>query len=224
MLELQALAKNFRAPPFPGSYFLSFEGIEGSGKSTQILKLKNYLEEQKFRVIVLREPGGTVFGERLRKAILDSKNDVHPMAEALLFTSARVQLLHEVVLSELNTPGTIVILDRYFDSTLAYQGEARGLGPMTVMELHNCYPLNLLPHKTFYLKIDLETSLERQKMRNQEKDYFESKDNEFHKKLIDGYECAAKIFPERIVTIEGKRDTEDVFEDIKKTFLQLTIQ
>lgn len=211
----QTLLSNLRKPAFPGSYFFSFEGIEGAGKSSQIIKIKEYLESRKFNVIVLREPGGTAFGERLRQAILSSDKDIHPAAEAFLFCSARAQLLTEVVLRELNTPNTIIICDRFIDSTIAYQGVARGLGVENILKLHSFFPLNIMPHKTFYLKIDLETSLERQRMRNLPKDYFESRDNSFHEKLIEGYNLAAKIFPDRVATIDGSKLASEVYLKLK---------
>ena len=211
----QELVKSFRTPAFPGSFLLSFEGIEGAGKSTQLVKIKEYLESKDFRVIVLREPGGTPFGEKLREAILTSNTELHPVAEAHLFASSRAQLMTEVTLKELSEPGTIVIYDRYIDSSLAYQGFARELGVETVLHLHQGFPLNIVPHKTIYLQIDLETSLERQKMRNLPKDYFESRDDSFHQKLIDGYSMACKLFPNRITVIDAQKNFDEVYLNIR---------
>lgn len=208
------LLDSFRPPAFPGSFFLSFEGIEGAGKSTQLKHAKEFLESKGFRVLVLREPGGTSFGEKLRKSILESKEPINPLAEAHLFCSSRAQLLQEVTLKELNTPGTIVILDRYLDSTIAYQGKARNLGTQTVLELHKHFPLNLTPHMTIYIKISLETSHSRQKMRNAPKDYFESQGDDFYKLLISGYEEASELFPERITVIDGEKSFDGVKEQI----------
>ena len=106
----------FQPPSFPSSYFLSFEGIEGSGKSTQLKILQSYLEGLGYRVIILREPGGTNYGEKLREAILASEEALHPIAEAYLFASSRAQLLKQVVLKELSVEKTVVICDRYIDS------------------------------------------------------------------------------------------------------------
>lgn len=206
--------QNFRTPAFPGSFVISFEGIEGAGKSTQIIKAKSYLESKGYSVIVLREPGGTSFGERLRESILSAKNDLHPLAEVHLFASSRAQLLHEVTLKELNNPGTVIIYDRYIDSSIAYQGVARGVGAETILSVHQQFPLNLMPHKTFYLHIPLELSHLRQKMRDEAKDYFERENDDFYAKLIEGYEVAKKLFPERIETIDGSKDPETVFKDI----------
>lgn len=217
----QELLQSFRAPAYPGSLFLSFEGIEGAGKSSQLKRTTEYLEEKGYRVLVLREPGGTTFGERLRKAVLDSSKELHPLAEAHLFASARAQLLHEVVMKELEKAGTAIICDRYIDSSLAYQGNGRNLGFNTILQLHSTFPLNLVPHLTFYFRIDLETSYARQKVRNAPKDYFESQGGEFYQKLIDGYDRAAEIFPNRIQTIDGSRDMDAVFGDVKSLLDQL---
>ncbi len=217
----QDLLGHFRPPAYPGSFFLSFEGIEGAGKSTQILKLKNYLEEKSFRVIILREPGGTSFGEKLRSAILNSKTPLHPLSETFLFLASRAQLLDEVTLKEMGTPNTVIIYDRYIDSTLSYQGVGRDLGIKTILEIHKIFPLNLVPHMTFYLKIDIETSLKRQDKRERDKDYFESQKNDFHKKLIEGYNQARDLFPQRIAVVNGDRSENDVFEDIKALINQL---
>lgn len=220
----QNFLAQFRPPGFPGSYFLSFEGIEGAGKSTQIIQVKNDLEAQGFRVLVLREPGGTSFGEKLRQAILQNTQPLHPLAEAHLFASSRVQLLTQVILKELEEPGTVVICDRYLDSSLAYQGVARGLGVGVILEIHQNYPLHLVPHLTLYLRIDLETSMKRQKMRNAPKDYFESQGEDFYQRLIQGYDKAAELFPERVKTINAMNSAKQVAEQIKSVIDQLILQ
>lgn len=215
MKEITAeLLNSFRAPTFPGSFLISFEGIEGAGKSSQIIQLKDFLEKKNFRVIVLREPGGTPFGEKLRQAILETKTEISPLAEAHLFASSRAQLMTEVTLKELSVPNTVIIYDRYLDSSLAYQGHARGLGIPEVLEIHNIFPLNLVPHLTFYLYIDVETSMERQKIRNSIKDYFESKGEVFYKKLIVGYDQALELFPKRIKKLDAKRDMASISHEI----------
>ena len=200
----QELLNSFRSPAFPGSFFLSFEGIEGAGKSTQIIRLKKHLEDKNFRVLVLREPGGTPFGEKMRQAILETKTEITPLAEAHLFASSRAQLLSEVILKELAVPNTIIICDRYIDSSLVYQGHSRGLGVAEVLSIHNAFPLNIVPHLTFYLRIDVETSEKRQKMRNAPKDYFEAKGIEFYKKLVVGYDLVAELFPNRILKLDAE--------------------
>jgi dTMP kinase len=213
----QELLNSFRSPAFPGSFFLSFEGIEGAGKSTQITRVKTFLEEKNFRVLILREPGGTPFGEKMRQAILETKTEITPLAEAHLFASSRAQLLTEVILKELSEPNTVIICDRYIDSSLVYQGHARGLGVAEVLNLHNVFPLNIVPHITFYLRINVETSEKRQKMRNAPKDYFESKGIEFYKKLVVGYDLMAHYFPKRIIKIDAERNPEEVTHTLLQT-------
>ncbi|MCK5074023.1 MAG: dTMP kinase [Bacteriovoracaceae bacterium] len=216
------LISRFKAPCFQDSYFLSFEGIEGSGKSTQMKQVELHLKNKGHNVILLREPGGTTFGEKLREAILQSKRKLHPIAEAHLFASARAQILYEIILEKLKTPKTIVICDRYIDSSLAYQGHAGKLGVKTVLEIHKDFPLTTVPNLTFYIRISLETSMERQRIRNNQKDYFESQGKQFHQSLIDGYEEASRIFPDRITVIDGEKTPENVTKMIiEKTNLLL---
>lgn len=209
------LLSSFRAPAFPGSFFISFEGIEGSGKSTQIPRLKKFLEDdKKYRVLVLREPGGTPFGEKLRQAILETKTEITPLAEAHLFAASRSQLLTEVVLKELAVPNTVIICDRYIDSSIVYQGHARGLGVAEVLEIHNIFPLNLVPHLTFYMKIGVETSEKRQKIRNAPKDYFEAKGIEFYQKLVVGYDLMHELFPNRIIKLDAEGPIDEISDQI----------
>jgi dTMP kinase len=208
--ELHHLTSAYRHPETPGSLFLSLEGIEGSGKTTQIKAIESFLTSQGYRVLSLREPGGTAFGEKLREAILNSSSPLHPLAECHLFMASRAQLLKEKILPFLLVPKSVVILDRYIDSTLAYQGRARKLGYETVLTLHKNEPLCLVPHRTFYLDIDLETSMKRQDARGNKKDYFEAENQEFYTNLLDGYREVADLFPKRIYKIDAKVTPEEV--------------
>jgi dTMP kinase len=212
----ETIKSQFRNPETPGSFFLSLEGIEGSGKSTQIKEIEDFVKKKGFRVLTLREPGGTTFGEKLREAILQSDTPLHPLAECHLFLASRAQLLKEKILPFLLEPKSVVILDRYIDSTLAYQGKARRLGYETVLTLHQHDPLNLLPHRTYFLDISLEVSMERQKARGNVKDYFESQKAEFYQNLVDGYRELAGLFPERIMKIEAEASASYVSLQINK--------
>tara|TARA_Y100000768_G_C23990503_1_gene692229 strand:- start:2871 stop:3554 length:684 start_codon:yes stop_codon:yes gene_type:complete len=207
----------FQAPQQGQGLFISFEGIEGSGKSTQIQILSQYLNEQGYQTSVLREPGGTIFGEKLRDAILSSKESLSALAEAHLFASARAQLLHEKIIPKLKDPKNVILLDRYIDSSFAYQGVARGLGINEILRIHHTYPLCLFPHTTFYLAISPEDSLKRQEARGQERDYFESEKFQFTQKLFEGFEKCSEVFNQRIVKIDGNQTREDVSKQIKKT-------
>ena len=212
------LSKHFKPKKYKNTYLISFEGIEGSGKSTQILKFSEYLKSMNMRVHYFREPGGTNFGEKLREVILESETEIHPLAEANLFAASRAQLLSEKVIPLLETENRIIILDRYIDSSIAYQGIARGLGMETILDLHRRYPLNLTPHCTFYLKIDLETSLKRQQTRGNKKDYFEKENQTFYQSLIDGYNSASNLFKDRVSIIDGQKNQEQVFKQIVSEF------
>jgi len=214
--SLDSIKSFYRNPETPGSFFLSFEGIEGSGKSTQIQEIEIFLKAKSLRVLTLREPGGTAFGEKLREAILKSETPLHPLAECHLFIASRAQLLKEKILPFLLVPGSVVILDRYIDSTLAYQGKARRLGYETVLTLHQHDPLNLLPHRTYFLDISLETSMQRQLARGNQKDYFEAQKQEFYQNLVDGYRELSEIFSVRILKIDAEKTTSEVTKKIRQ--------
>ncbi|HLE09931.1 MAG TPA: dTMP kinase [Bacteriovoracaceae bacterium] len=210
------ILQHFTETKNPTSHFISLEGIEACGKSTHITGLKDYFLKKGFAVTIVREPGGTIFGEQLRQAILSSQFPIPPIAEAYLFASSRAQLLAEKILPLLSQDRQIVICDRFIDSSISYQGVARNLGVATILDIHKYPPLNVLPHFTFYVKINLETSFRRQELRNSKKDYFEAEKVDFYKKIIEGYEQAAQLFPQRIKTIDGEQEVSLVFGQIIK--------
>ncbi len=191
-------------------YFISFEGLEGCGKSTQAIATQQWLQQQDYLTTLYREPGATLFGEELRAVILKQKNPIHPLAEAHLFCAARTQLLSEKLLPMLNNCKSVILCDRYIDSTLAYQGHARGLGFQCIIDMHRTAPLNLIPDRTYYLKLDIETSYQRQATRGQTKDYFEAEEKEFHEKLSEGFDLLAAIFPQRIKIIDATLPVVDI--------------
>lgn len=192
---------------------ITFEGIEGSGKTTQISLLENYLIKNKKKVLKLREPGGTVFGEKLRKAILESDTEISPIAEAMLFASSRAQLLKEKILPFTKKKG-FVLIDRFIDSSIAYQGFARRLGLKTVLDLHQISPLDTRPDITFYINISVNESMKRQLKRGNDKDYFEREKKLFYKKLIAGYDECLKKFPKRFIEIDGNQAVENIHAEI----------
>src|SRR3989338_8009189 len=191
------------------SFFISFEGIEGSGKSTQMALLSHELTQKGYAVHTLREPGATEMGEKIRSLILQSAHPLSPTTELFLFMAARSELIQTKLIPLLKTPKTIVLLDRYFHSSMAYQGIARGLGFDYVEKMHSFPPFNLTPDLTFYLRIDLKTSLARQAKRGQEKDYFEKEKNDFHQKLIDAYDALSKKY-HYFLTIDASKDQPEV--------------
>lgn len=199
--------------------FITFEGIEGSGKSTQIDLLESTLKKLGKEVVKLREPGGTPFGEALRKAILESAEKLDPVAEAMLFASSRAQLLKEKILPALQK-NQVVIVDRYLDSSIAYQGFARELGLKTILDIHSHGVLKTHPDLTFYLAIDLETSMKRQAARGNAKDYFEKENQQFYQKLINGYEECTQVFPQRMKKIAATKDTQTIHHEIMKYVTQ----
>ena len=161
--------------------FISFEGLDGCGKTTQIELLKKSLANSKFNILTLREPGGTTFGENLRNAILNSPEKLEPVAEAYLFASSRAQLMKEKIKPALEKETTIVISDRFIHSSFAYQGHARNLGNEFVLQTHSVEPLNIVPNITFFLDISAEESIKRQQSRSDELDYFEQEKISFLK-------------------------------------------
>ena len=206
------------APTHSTSYFLSFEGIEGAGKTTQVEKLQKYLHSLEKQVTLFREPGGTEFGEGLRKSILNCKVPLAPIAEAYLFASSRAQLLQQKILPLLKRPDQAVIVDRYYDSSVAYQGFGRELGAETIALIHQSSPLHYMPHLTFYLHIPFQVSFSRMTNRGQTKDYFESQEELFFQKMAQGFDWCAQNYPHRVVRIEGNQSVDLVYKDVINTF------
>ena len=211
------LIAKFKAPAT--GCFISFEGIEACGKSTQLQYLQDAAQREHLKFTFVREPGSTAFGEHLRNAILASQEALDPMAEACLFAAARGQLLTQSVLPALQQ-NQVVIADRYLDSSLAYQGMGRQLGLATILQIHQFYPLNTLPHLTFYLRITPELSLQRQKQRATQADYFEQQNRNFYQQLVAGYDQVAKIFPQRVVVLDGALPPEKIFSLILQNLKQ----
>ncbi len=185
--------------------FVSFEGLDGSGKTTQVERLRAVLEADGREVVTAREPGGTPLGERIRELVLHG-DEMTPWAEALLYAAARAELVAEVIEPAL-ARGADVLLDRYLDSSVVYQGIARGLGLDEVLELNLRAVGGLLPDRTFVLAIDADSSLERLAAGP---DRIERAGAEFHADVADGYERLAALFPERIVLLDGTLDPDEL--------------
>lgn len=190
---------------------ISFEGIDGSGKSTQIHLLSNYLIKSGFELVNVREPGGTGFSEAIREILLSGKYDINPIAELMLFDSARSQLINEVIKPALEQ-GIIVICDRFFDSTTAYQGYGRGLDLSSVETINNIAVNGLKPDITFFLDISIETSILRTK--NKKYDRIESAGFDFYKKVRNGFLTIAAQEPDRIVVINSENAKSETHQMI----------
>ncbi len=196
-------------------YFVTLEGGEGSGKSTQLKLLEDYLSKGGYDVIFTREPGGTPISEKIRKILLGGENtEMCDETEALLFAAARVQHIKEKILPAV-AAGKTVVCDRYVHSSLVYQGYARGLGDF--VEKVNSYAFeNCMPDVTIFLDITPERAFARKGGADKD-DRLEQSGMDFHKRVYDGYVRVAEKFPEHFVRINADRPVEDVFEDILST-------
>lgn len=197
-------------------FFITFEGIDGSGKTTQIKLLNKYLTERGFDVVLTREPGGTALGDEIRDILLNPKNKgMSARAETLLFEASRAQLVEKVIRPAIEN-GKIVICDRFFDSTIAYQGAARGLGVKEIFDLSLWATAGLVPDLTFLIAINVEACESRMKTQLKIPDRIENEKNEFKEKISRGYLDVAEIFKERFEIIEGHLEIEDIFFTIKQ--------
>ncbi len=196
--------------------FISFEGNDGAGKSTQAELLKKYLTEKNYRAVMLREPGGTEIGEKIRDIILDSANTkMKFMTEAMLYAAARCQLVYEKILPALKG-GQVVICDRFVDSSLVYQGIGRGLGVERVFDLNQYATGGLKPDITFFLHLSPEEGIKRKK-EQKNLDRIENEKNYFHNKVYKGFLEIAKTYTDRIVTVEANRSIEEIGSEIAET-------
>jgi dTMP kinase len=190
--------------------FVTFEGLDGSGKSTQAELLRRRLEADGREVVATREPGGTALGEGIRELLLDGADAISPWGEAALFLAARAQLVDEVIRPALER-GADVVCDRYVDSSLAYQGLARGVGVDRVLELNLEATGGLLPDVTFLLLVDPQVSRARL---GDERDRIEREDDAFRARVDEAYRELAERFPERIVAVDGARPAEEIAAEI----------
>jgi len=182
--------------------FITFEGVEGCGKTTQARLLAARLEERGCRTLVTREPGGAAISEQIRAILLDNKNDgMDPMAEALLYVASRAQFVAEVVRPAL-AAAIIVICDRYVDSTLAYQGYGRGLAIDTLRTLNRIATGGLMPDRTYLLDLPVAEGLER-KRRGGDLNRLDNAGRVFHERVGNGYHALAEAEPARWQVIDA---------------------
>jgi dTMP kinase len=191
--------------------FVTLEGVDGSGKSTQAGLAAAYLAESGREVVATREPGGTPLGERIRELLLDGP-EMSAWAEASLFAAARAELAERVIRPAL-ARGAIVVSDRYLDSSLAYQGIARGLGIDQVLEL-NAAVEHLLPDRTFVLLVDAATAADR--LGRRPEDRIERAGAAFRETVQEGYRAVAERFPGRIVLLDGARPRDEIAAQIRE--------
>jgi dTMP kinase len=206
------LVPKLKRPPATG-VFIAFEGVEGAGKGTQIERSEVYLREAGHDVLVTREPGGTGFGEQIRLVVLDPKTGVlDPRAEALLFAASRAHTVSTVIRPAL-ADGKVVLCDRYVDSSLAYQGWARGLGEQDVLSLNVWATQGLFPDLVILLHLEPDQGLARS---TGAPDRMELEGTDFHAKVADAYLKIAEEHPERFVVVNAERPVDEVFADVRK--------
>lgn len=193
--------------------FITFEGCEGVGKSTQVNMLKDYLKKTNQKAMFLREPGGNLLSEKIRKIILDPSNsEMTPLCEAMLYSSARAQLMGQVIIPALENE-ELVVCDRFIDSTMAYQGFARDLGVKTITALNETVCGNYMPDITIFLDLPPDEAFKRKGGRD-EGDRMEMQSLDFHKKVYEGYKKAVDMYPDRIISISPRGNKYDTHNAI----------
>ena len=196
--------------------FISFEGPDGSGKTTQISLLSSYLKDKGYSVVMTREPGGTEISEKIREIILDPENkEMDGMTEALLYAAARAQHVAQLINPSLDE-GKVVLTDRFMDSSIAYQGYGRKLGDK--IRIINEYAVaGIHPDLTFFLDLSAEEGIARAEHR-QKLDRLEQESIAFHKRVYEGYLELSKIYEDRYVIIDASRSVEEISQDIITKF------
>jgi dTMP kinase len=206
----------------PRGVFITFEGLDGSGKSTQLRRLKEWLETNEYAVTATRQPGGTRVGDRIRALLLDSRTEsLDSLAELGLMFSDRAQSIAEVIEPALEA-GRIVLCDRFTDSSEAYQGGGRQLGSQVVRDLHAALCRGRQPDLTLLLLPDFDTSLARARRRNQravattgsDENRFETESSAFYRRVFDQYQQIAAREPLRVVAIDSDGSIDEVHRRI----------
>ncbi|MDP2972057.1 MAG: dTMP kinase [Deltaproteobacteria bacterium] len=211
------------------SLFITFEGVEGSGKTTQIQRLKRYLKRRGVPCKVTREPGGPSISEKIRKILLDPNHrKLIPLSELLLYEAARAQHIHEVI-KPLLKKGTTVLCDRFNDATLAYQGYGRKLDRELIRKLNRLSSQGIKPHLTFLLDcpsdLGLKRALQRNRIsRNEKEGRFEREKIQFHHRVRKGYLTIARKEPQRVKVIDTRTGEKKVFEKIREIVDDLLVR
>ena len=191
--------------------FVTFEGLDGCGKTTQAQLLAESLTADGVAVVSTREPGGTPLGEEIRDLVLHGDH-IAPWAETALYLAARAQHVDQVIEPAL-AGGATVVCDRYLDTSVAYQGGGRQLGVDTVLELNLLAVGGLVPDRTFLVEIDVETALARV---GDKRDRIEQAEAEFWPRVVDAYRDLAARYPERYVVVDGRRPIPEIAEEIRE--------
>ena len=198
--------------------FITFEGIDGSGKSTQLRLLANYLKEVGCEVLLTREPGGTPVGVRLRGALLDAHEEVDPLTELLVFAADRAQHVRRVLRPAI-AAGKVIISDRYADATVAYQGAGRGFSPELIVEIVQLATEGLKPDLTVLFDLSVEDSIARTSRRANAKnkgDRLDAEASDFHVRVRNAYLEIARLEPERVKVVETNRPVEETHQRVKQ--------
>lgn len=190
--------------------FITFEGADGSGKSTQLKMAAEFLQKKGMEVISTRDPGGTPLGSKIREILLHHDGKIATYCELFLYLADRAQHIDEKIIPALQE-GKTVLCDRYVDSTLAYQGYARGLDKEEILKLNNIVAQSLMPDLTFVFDVSTEVA---EKRIGETKDRLESEAKEFHQKVREGFLDLAKKYPERIKIIDANQDIDKVYSDV----------
>ena len=202
----------------PAGAFLSMEGLDGSGKSTQMALLTDRLEKYGFEVVHSREPGGTPIGEKIRDILLDRENaEMADMTEALLYAASRAQHVREKIRPAVQN-GKVLLCDRYLDSSVAYQGGGRRLGVDRILAVNEPAVDGMLPLLTVYLDLDHRASLERRSAASQ-LDRLEMEKEDFHARVEEGYHALIARHPERYVVVDARGDREEIARRIREAVL-----
>jgi dTMP kinase len=216
----------------PRGHFITFEGLDGSGKTTQLRRLAIALEAEGHTVVTLRQPGGTALGDRIRSVLLDSRSEaalgpISPIAELTLMFADRAQAIAEVILPAL-VAGHIVLCDRYTDSSEAYQGGGRQLGSQRILDLHAAVCDNLQPDLTLLLLPPIESTLHRARRRNSrsikssgtDENRFERESDDFYRRIHAKYQEIAAREPQRVITIASNDSIEDIHKIIHRIVVE----
>lgn len=200
--------------------FITVEGTDGSGKTTQIKLMEEYFKDKGYEVVLSREPGGTKISEMIRDLVLDPANtDITPLTEMILYAAARAQHVTKVIKPAIEA-GKVVICDRFVDSSYAYQGCGRGVDLKIVADVNRVAIDGMIPDITFFMDVDPELAL-RRRVNATGADRIEQEKIDFHRRVYDGYKNMAVLFPDRIKTIDANKSIEDISSEINQYLKEL---